>query len=232
MVKIVTAEENRVPLQTMLPEAMISCDFSEEENKKNLNWCDVLVIGPGIGISKTAAEHTEWFLKHAKEAEKFVVLDADGLNLLALNPGWQEILPSNLVLTPHVGEMSRLCEKTIAEILKSLIETALACAKKYKAVCVLKDACTVIADTQGDVFLNLSGNAGMATAGSGDVLAGLLGALLCMEWTEKNVFAAALGVWIHGASGDLAAEKVGMHSLKARDIIENINGVLQGKEGK
>lgn len=232
MVKIVTAEENRIPLQTMLPEAMIFCDFSEEENKKNLNWCDVLVIGPGIGTSKVAAEHSEWFLKHAKEAEKSVVLDADGLNLLASNPDWQEILPSNLVLTPHVGEMSRLCGKTIAEIQKSLIETALACAKKYKAVCVLKDACTVIADTQGDVFLNLSGNAGMATAGSGDVLAGLLGALLCMEWTEETGFAAALGVWIHGAAGDLAAEKVGMHSLKARDIIENINGVLQGKEGK
>lgn len=232
MVKIVTAEENRIPLQTMLPEAMISCDVSEEENKKNLNWCDVLVIGPGVGTSKVAAERVEWFLKHTKEAEKAVILDADGLNLLAANPDWQEILPANLILTPHVGEMSRLCGKAIAEIQKSLIETALACAKKYHAVCVLKDACTVIADTKGSVFLNLSGNAGMATAGSGDVLAGLLGALLCMEWTEETVFAAALGVWIHGMGGDLAAAKVGMHSLKARDIIENINGVLQGKEGK
>lgn len=242
MVKVITAKENRIPLQTLLPEAMISCDFSEEENAKNLNWCDTLVIGPGIGTSKEAVEHAEWFLSHAKEAEKPVILDADGLNLLSMNPHWRQILPMKLVLTPHLGEMSRLNGKPIKEIQENLIETAVACAKEFQAVCVLKDACTVTADFHGTIFMNLSGNAGMATAGSGDVLAGILGAICCMPQAENQkaqsfetvqyIFCQrmALGVFLHGRSGDYAAAEKGMHSMKARDIMEHIKDALRGKE--
>lgn len=244
MVKVMTAKENRISLQTNLPEAMISCEFSEKENAKNLSWCDVLVIGPGVGISKEAAAHVEWFLHHAKELKKAVILDADGLNLLSMNPQWKEILPDKLVLTPHLGEMSRLNKKSITEIQENLIETVIACAKEFHAICVLKDACTTIADFEGNLFLNLSGNAGMATAGSGDVLAGILGALFGTTWLDElemvkledgqDTFCkrAALGVFLHGRSGDLAAAEKGMYSMTARDIIEHIKDAFRGKEDK
>ena len=262
MVKIVTAEENRIPLQASLPEAMISCEFTEEENRKNLDWCDVIVIGPGVGMSEEATEHVKWFLEHAdlegkrsykedstgkKSHGKTVILDADGLNLLAKHPQWKEILPQDLIITPHLGEMSRLTEKSIFEIQENPVETAKNFAKEWNLVCVLKDACTVIADQVGNTYLNLSGNAGMATAGSGDVLAGIVAAVCCMYLPNKmlNVsddsvkipdvnsgFQAAMGVMLHGCSGDKAAEQKGMYSMTARDIIANVGTVLQRKEEK
>ena len=113
MIKIVTPEENRIPLQTMLPEAMISCtgDWG-----KDFEWCDVLVIGPGIGMTVKAADKVEFFLKKAKQEKKQVVLDADGLNLLAENPKWKNYLGRHVILTPHMGEMSRLTGKSIREL--------------------------------------------------------------------------------------------------------------------
>lgn len=225
MVKIQTPEENRIPLATLLPEAMLSCAFNEEENRRNLDWCDVLVIGPGLGASDEGRERAEWFLSHGKKAGKPMVLDADGLNLLAGNPGWKEYLGADTVLTPHMGEMSRLLGSGIPEIKASPVKAAAEYAKETGAVCVLKDACTVVADGES-VYLNLSGNAGMATAGSGDVLSGILGAVLCMCRKQKNGFStglqAALGVYIHGLAGDRAAAAAGKRAMTAKDIIRFI----------
>lgn len=248
MVKIATAEENRIPLQTLLPEAMLSCDFSEDENRKNLDWCDVIVIGPGLGTSMEAAACVEWYLKNGAKCDKTVILDADGLNLLSGHTEWKELLPKNLIITPHLGEMSRLTGISIVDIKKDLIGSARKYAKEISAVCVLKDACTVIADGMNEVYLNLSGNAGMATAGSGDVLAGILAAVCCMylpSFIQKTLNVsnesatipfvslckqAALGVMLHGCSGDKAAERKGMYSMTARDIIDYIPYVLHRKE--
>ena len=223
MVQIQTVEANRVPLQILLPEAMVSCVFQEEENIRLLNWCDVLVIGPGLGSSTISREREYWFLSHAKAAEKPVVLDADGLNLLALYQEWQEFLGEHVIVTPHLGEMSRLCKKSIKEIQDTMAQTAQEYAARTGAVCVLKDACTVTASKEGKIYLNLSGNDGMATAGSGDVLSGILAAMLCMFRNETDPPApaktAALGVYLHGLCGDHAAQKTGKHSMTARDII-------------
>lgn len=241
MVKVVTPEVNRIPIQTTLPEAMISCDFSEEENQKNLDWCDIIIIGPGIGISEESKEHVEWFLLHGASEQKTVILDADGLNLLALHPEWIPDLPEKLIVTPHLGEMQRLCGKSIAEIQRSMLAEAEKFARETGAVCVLKDACTVIADQDGNTFVNLSGSAGMATAGSGDVLTGIAAALCCM-YLHKNKYLtdsdnsmpdlttlAALAVYIHGKCGELAAAEFGEWSMTARDIIRKISCILQGK---
>ena len=116
MVKIQTVEENQIPLQSLLPEAMLTSEFDEEANRKNLNWCDVLVIGPGLGASAQSRERAQWFLSRAAICGKSVVLDADGLNLLAENPKWKNYLDSHVILTPHMGEMSRLTGKSIGEI--------------------------------------------------------------------------------------------------------------------
>lgn len=161
---------------------------------------------------------------------KPVVLDADGLNLLSVHEDWRRFLGRNVIITPHLGEMSRLCGSSIGEIQKKLIRTAVNYAKETGAICVLKDACTVVADETGETCLNLSGNAGMATAGSGDVLSGVLAGILCMFLSAEKklspVLTAALGVYVHGAAGDKAAETVGERGMTARDIIRFLPEVL------
>lgn len=231
MVKIQTVEANRVPLQVLLPEAMISCDFDEEENQRLLDWCDVLVIGPGLGMRPESGARAHWFLTHACTAGKPVILDADGLNLLAAHREWMEYLGPNVVVTPHIGEMSRLCQKTIREIQNAMAETAAEYVEKTGTVCVLKDACTVVAAPGGDMYLNLEGNAGMATAGSGDVLSGILAAVFCMylsaEEEPDNGRKAALGVLLHSVCGDAAAARYGMQAMTARNIVESLSEILQ-----
>lgn len=224
MVKIQTVEANRIPLQILLPEAMVTCEFTEEANRKSLDWCDVLVIGPGLGISGRSRERAEWFLRNAAEVQKPVILDADGLNLLAMHPGWEAWLSERVTVTPHPGEMSRLSGMSIDQIQCRMAETAAGYAARTGAVCVLKDACTVVADKEGRIYLNLAGNPGMATAGSGDVLSGVLAAVACMylhkeEKTPDAGLQAALGVYLHALGGDMAAEETGTRGMTARDII-------------
>ena len=231
MVKIQTVEANRIPLQTLLPEAMITCDFDESKNQAMLDWCDVLVIGPGLGTGAQSRERAQWFLSNAAVCGKPVVLDADGLNLLSVHEGWKRFLGENVILTPHIGEMSRLCGKGIGDIQDCLAQTAADYAGDTGTVCVLKDACTVVADAGGEMYLNLSGNAGMATAGSGDVLSGVLAGVLCMYLSEEKslspVMMAALGVYIHGSAGDLAAQMLGQRGMTAGDIIRYLPEILK-----
>ena len=234
MVKIQTVEENRIPLQTLLPEAIVSCSFNEEENEKALAWCDVIVIGPGLGMSGKSRERAQWFLSRGHSTGKPMILDADALNLLAVNPQWRQYLGETVIVTPHLGEMSRLCSKSIGEIQNTMAETAAEFSKETGAVCVLKDACTVVTDGKGNTYLNLSGNAGMGTAGSGDVLSGVLAAVCCMylpypDQTLDRGRQAALGVYLHGLAGDMAAEKLGMHGMTARDIVRMLPETLRKK---
>ena len=120
--------------------------------------------------------------------------------------------------------MSRLSGRTIQEIQHEIADTALKCAAETGSVCVLKDACTVIADEKGQMYLNLSGNSGMATAGSGDVLSGLIGALMAQKLTSYQ--AAPLGVYLHGLAGDIMVQTTGLQGLTASDLITGIKKVL------
>lgn len=230
MVKIQTVEENRIPLLTLLPETMVTCEFTEESNRKCLDWCDVLIIGPGLGLSGKSRARAEWFLHNAAKTQKPVILDADGLNLLAMYPEWKSYLSERVTITPHLGEMGRLLREDISRIQPRMIEKSREFARETDAVCVLKDACTVIADKNGRTYLNLTGNPGMATAGSGDVLCGVLAAIHCMYLKEEKPdygLRAALGVYLHGKSGDLAAKEIGQRGMTARDIIRMMPGMLQ-----
>jgi len=181
-----------------------------------------VVAGPGWGL------HTEWVnvLKRLIILDnKPLLLDADALTLLQPNLNWlkQRNLPA--VLTPHPGEMSRLTGLSISEINNNRLEITAKAAIKWNAVVLLKGAGTIIASPKGDAMINTTGNPGMATAGSGDVLAGIIGALLAQGLAPFE--AAVLGCWVHGRAGDLAAEEVGEISLIASEIIKYIPQVLK-----
>lgn len=149
-----------------------------------------------------------------------LVLDADALNIISHHMDWLKRINATCIITPHLGEMSRLCNKTIAEIKNDILTTASSFAQKYQVHCVLKDAVTCTACPDGNIYMNSSGNSGMATAGSGDVLAGMIGALLAVHTPED--LAGALGVYLHGLAGDSAKEKYGEFYMIASDLIDQV----------
>ncbi|MEY8427007.1 NAD(P)H-hydrate dehydratase [Lachnospiraceae bacterium 46-15] len=222
LVKIFTEECNRVIVQARLPEALLSAyepqDVLEEESI--FQWPTAAGIGPGFGTGTGKWEILCLFL------EKCIcplVLDADALNLLSGRTEKLRECRSSVVVTPHIGEMERLTgipKKTIQEDLPG---TCRQFAEEYGVVCVLKDTRTVISDGR-EICVNLTGTDGMATGGSGDVLTGILTGLLAQG---METFAAAkLAVWIHGAAGELAAERLGKRGMLAGDILQEIPTVL------
>ena len=227
MVKVLTPSVNREILQRSLPEAMLatwdSLGKMETELHRALDWCDAVVCGPGIGRSEEASRLVHELLA---VCEKPVVLDADGLNVLEGDLSVLTNTPSGRVtLTPHIGEMARLTGKSAADIKNDLVTSAREISMLTGATCVLKDARTVTALPDGGIFFNNTGNSGMATAGSGDVLAGILGSLI-VQGTDPG-YAAAAAVVLHGAAGDEAAAEQGRRFMTAGDIVTGIRTVLR-----
>jgi NAD(P)H-hydrate epimerase len=220
LVKVATPEENRIILQTAVPEAL----FMPYQNKPKeqelidaMRWADAVVIGPGIGTGKIARHIVKVTLGHCKVP---LLADADALNVIAQNT--QQLLAPHapMIITPHLGEMARLTGNAVARIQKDLPSCARDFAQTYDVTCVLKDFHTVTAVSDGLTYLNLSGNPGMATAGSGDVLSGIIGSLLA-QGMEPDL-AAPLGAYIHGLAGDEAQERCGLRALLASDIIQGM----------
>ncbi|MDI6703834.1 MAG: NAD(P)H-hydrate dehydratase [bacterium] len=189
-----------------------------EEIMELSSGCDCLAIGPGLGRNP---ETQELVRKLIQEVDKPIVLDADGIN--ALQCPKILLATKNVVITPHPGEMARLLKKGTDEIQKDRIGISREFAKDYKVVVVLKGAGTVIADPKGDVYINSTGNPSMATAGTGDVLTGMLAGLIAQGMDV--ISASCLSVYLHGVCGDLAAEKKGV-SLIASDLISEIPGAI------
>ena len=158
------------------------------------------------------------------DSKKPCVVDADAINTIAKNRNLYKKLHAEVILTPHLGEMSRLIKKDVDEIKNNLFATAKNFHKKQFANLVLKDARTVIASGD-DLFVNMTGNNGMATAGSGDVLTGIIVGLLGIG-VDFNA-AAVLGPYIHGFAGDEAAKRVSKTSLMASDIIEELTTLFK-----
>ncbi|MCC8028335.1 MAG: NAD(P)H-hydrate dehydratase [Lachnospiraceae bacterium] len=225
LVKVVTDVSNREIIQTLVPEAILAVydgktdmsDFAGEQ----VGWADAIVLGPGLGLSRQAEELVRCVLLKAKVP---CLADADGLNILSGHRDWIADAKAELILTPHLGEMSRLSGKPADEIKENILTAARQFAKQYNVITVLKDARTVTALPDGRTFINTTGNHGMATAGSGDVLTGIIGALLGQKVPAGT--AAPLGVMLHGMAGDAAAERVGKTSLTASDLTEGIPAVL------
>jgi NAD(P)H-hydrate epimerase len=178
---------------------------------------DAVAFGPGIGTSGALRSILETLLE--QEPLRLVV-DADGLNNLAGIKNWPARLKAKLILTPHPGEMKRLWSGLLREELPTgRQEQAMQLAQRTNTIVVLKGAGTVVTDGE-KVYINKMGNPGMATAGSGDVLTGIITALLGQGL--GNFEAAVLGVYIHGLAGDIAAEKFGQVSLMTTDIIDSL----------
>ncbi len=178
---------------------------------------DVLAFGPGVGISGGLQS----ILMALLEQDGLrLIIDADGLNNLAKMKGWHAKLKAEVVLTPHPGEMKRLWSGVFREEPPGdRNQQAAQLAQQTKTIVVLKGAGTVVTDG-AKVYVNTTGNPGMATAGSGDVLTGAITALAGQDL--NNFDAAVLGVYIHGLAGDIASEKVGQISLMTTDIIESL----------
>lgn len=201
-------------IKSFVPEVMTVFDYKKED----LNWADVVAIGPGLGLQKD-------LIKNIMEGLSCpIVIDADGLNVISEHIEWLDGI-KDCIITPHLGEMSKLTGLSVDVIEKDMVGIALEYAKLWQCVIVLKSARTVIATPQGHVYLNTFGNAGMATAGSGDVLTGIIASFLGQGCSCEH--AAVLGVHVHAKAGDLAKERFGIKSLIARDIANQIAEVLK-----
>lgn len=228
LVKVFTSEENRSIMQTAVPEAIISTfenQFDKDKLIDDMKWADAIVIGPGIGCGKIAKEMVELVRLNASVP---VVWDADALNILSEDVNKLLLPHTEFIMTPHIGEFSRLTKQTVSWIQSNFVDSAVDFARNYDVICVLKDFHTITATPYGKSFLNLSGNNGMATGGSGDVLSGIIGALLAQGIDGAR--AASFGVYIHGLAGDIASMHTGCHGLVASDIIEALKDVWRGTD--
>jgi len=191
---------------------------SFDEIKNFSNKCSALVIGPGLSRDAEVQELVEELLKSLRLP---VVLDADGINCLAGKIDLISRYQGPVILTPHPGELARLTGTSTAEIQKDRIKAAVELAQTTGKIAVLKGAGTVIADSKGTSWINTTGNPGMASGGSGDVLTGIIGGLLAQR--KDPLTCAKLGVYLHGLAADLAIKKQdGIPLLTARDIVENL----------
>lgn len=203
-------------LQTSVPEAM--CAVSGEtfmSRVKNWEKADVVCIGPGLGTAHPTASAVEDFITACK---KPIVVDADGLNILADNKDLIHKLPAFSILTPHPKEFERLFGKTSDSMQQ--LELARTQSMKYNIYIVLKGHHTTIVTPEGDCWYNFTGNEGMATGGSGDVLSGIITGLVSQGY--KPVSAALFGVYLHGLAGDHAAEDWSGNAMIAGDITEKL----------
>jgi NAD(P)H-hydrate epimerase len=221
-----------IPLQTAVPEAMYSADRKARFWAKApaLERYSAVGVGCGIGQESETAAALEHLLQLAQEehlartwSEWGLVLDADALNLLAQNPGWWKNIPPETILTPHPKEFERLFGKSANDFSRNELQRQKA--QEHQVYIVLKGAHTAIACPDGSCWFNSTGNPGMATGGSGDVLTGILTGLLAQGYSPGD--AALLGVFLHGLAGDLAAKNLGYQAMIAGDLTEFLGAAWQ-----
>lgn len=241
MVTVFTEEANKEAFLTSLPEAMTET-YADSTDKtllldklnKWLSWADVCVIGCGLTKDEAAYQ----LLSHVlTEFDKPVVADADALHLLAENEHLKEAVFSretdadkaSVIITPHPGELAVLAHCSIADVKKNRIDVAAKVCEEYGVILVAKDADTFCMADGEKIYLNTSGNDGMSTAGSGDVLAGLLGSMVSQAVRgNKDIYeAVCLAVYIHGLAGDYQANKSGKSFMVASDIIEAYKYIMR-----
>ncbi len=232
VVSILSDDANQAAINCYLPEAIChgyrrsAGDLASKQLKAQADKASALLVGPGLAVDDCAAT----LLRSALAADLALVIDADGLNLLARDSKLLQGLKSRqaaTILTPHIGEMARLTHLTSRQILDDPVNIARQFAERHQVILVLKSARTIVAQPNGKVAINIRGNSGMATAGSGDVLAGCLVGLLANRANAADT-AANAAVYLHATAGDKAALKTGESALIASDIIEQLKGTAQG----
>lgn len=248
LVKVMVPKENRIILQTLLPEAVLITYDNEQWNevvidnlKKELALANVVVFGPGLGMGLFVEKMFEFVIGNCKVP---LIIDADGINLLAkrINDDNEviniknidrilkrvktitSVLPKSTILTPHLKELSRLLNISVNEIISNITQIVELCTNDNNIIFAIKDARTIVVGDEKR-YINCSGNNGMSTAGSGDVLTGIIGGLIAQGL--DSLTSTMLGVYIHGLAGDIGSENKGNYSLMASDIIEALPQVLK-----
>lgn len=217
LLTIKTPSGNNNIVQTAVPEAMTIPDDCPTHitTPTNTEKYSAVAAGPGLGQKSETQNALKEIIKYSSVP---MVADADALNILSQNPKYLEILPKGSILTPHTVEFDRLAGTSHSSYER--LEKARTMAKRYNITIILKGAYTAVITPDGDCHFNTTGNPGMATGGSGDILTGILLALLAQGYAPTD--AARLGVYVHGKAGDYAAIKTGETALTAGDIINNL----------
>lgn len=231
LVRILTEECNRLSIQTLLPEAVMDTLSTEADAKEPCredsytalgaaHWAKAVCIGPGYGTRAWKKRLMEQMI-HGMSCP--LVLDADALNLLADTPEYLDTISVPVIITPHPGEMARLLHTSVEEVTADPAGICLRFAGEHRVICVLKGARTVISDGE-TLWINETGNHGMATGGAGDVLAGIITGLLAQGC--QPLPAAILGVYVHGLAGNAAKKENSARGMLAGEIIEGLKTVL------
>ncbi len=209
-------------LQAAIPEVMVSVDNSEDyvSQLPDISPFRAICAGPGLGTDIKTSQLIKNLIQNSGNP---LILDADALNILSQNKTWLSFLPPSSILTPHPGEFDRLFGKTDNHYDRLKLQQAMSV--KYSVIIILKGAHTSISTPSGKVYFNSTGNPGMATAGSGDVLSGIITALYAQH--PVPLFAAITGVYLHGLAGDYAASENGHLSMIAGDIILNLSDAIE-----
>ena len=218
LVSIATRIDHAGYMNLTLPEIMCHGVENQQQLQPLLEKASVIIIGPGLGQSKWAQE----LLQAVTSTDKPLLIDADGLNLLAKNPQQN----NNWVLTPHPGEAARLLDCTTMDIHRDRFKAVLAIQKKYGGQCVLKGSGTLISDGKS-IGISTTGNPGMASGGMGDVLTGVIASLIAQGM--ENNRAASTGVYIHGQAADIAAKEYGERGLLASDLTIYLRRLINSK---
>ena len=221
-----------------------------------VTWADVVVVGPGLSKCEEAFMLVKHAMSYTKSQSKHIIIDADGLNIISSHPELREYYHKKTVITPHIGETARLVGKNTTQIAENIIEEAKNYAYKNNINIIQKDSTTVILGIESSedkcnnrVCINTTGNPGMATGGSGDLLTGIVAAVLAggidvkempeykrlceieiadaEKGNEETFLGMAVATYIHGMAGDMAAEKYGETSMTATDILNMIPEVLK-----
>ena len=226
LVKILTHEVNKTPLLVRMPECLIATYQDNKplaaELKKDFAWAKSIAAGPGLSMNEVSAEITRSVIEIN---DKVRILDADALNIIAAEKiDFRGNAEGNIIVTPHLMEMSRLIGKNVSDIKKNLVQCAKEFAKEHQCICVLKDARTVVTDGT-NVYINSTGNDGMSTGGSGDVLTGLTAGFTAMGIDAFE--AACLAVYVHGKAGDIAALNRGKAGMTASDIANAVADAIK-----
>ena len=229
LVEIFTPEQNRAVIQTLLPEAIVTPYCADEPDllalEKAIKRADAVVCGCGLGTSGAALSILTRLLRTRSVP---TLLDADALNLLSKN---RSLLShaAGCIITPHPLEMSRLTGLDVSKVELDRQNVCRTFASDHSLVCALKGHRTAVSNGE-DVYVNTSGNSGMATAGSGDVLSGIIGGILAQNKSDGALSImqiASLGVYIHGLCGEIAADRLCEYSVIASDLIDSLPQVLK-----
>ncbi len=212
-------------------------ESERKQLREDVDWANSIIVGPGLGKDERAVDVLRELLKHLQFAKKqSCLMDADALNLLSehaeLNTLYQKVRKDNpnvtFIMTPHRKEFSRLMGFSVNKLNEDVTTYVTKYAKKNQTIVVCKDACTVVAGTDGSLYFNQSGNDSLATAGSGDVLTGVIGGLIGQGMSE--IEAARLGAYLHGLTGELASKETNSYCVTAGDLPEALCQILQDVE--